>query len=330
MTNIYSSGFDDTICIPSGIAGVHFEKMFGMPGQPKSAEYLLLAGPLGKYLLDGSMHKDQQAAVFEYLDLLGIFWEKSITEARLQHMETQMAVVLTKLETVLPAWELDMNRHMMLHMAHSIRRHGPCWCWSMFGFERMWGRLTRWMTQTSHPEATMVNSWKAFVTCCQALPDRAAELEDLTNPRASAQSAATLFHYLPETFDRTTYQLELPTFLQPNASTRITMYDALKGRQRFGSRLHKDWHRRRPELHLFYLKFPKLCKSCDCTNQSNCTCLDYAQLWDRFLQHYLQGGYSQPTKDQLPVALDDWATWAENQGDLSEHLLWSLPQLATV
>ena len=44
----------------------------------------------------------------------------------------------------------------------------------------------------------MINSWKAYIAYCQALPNRAAELEDLTNPRASAQSAATPFHYLPE------------------------------------------------------------------------------------------------------------------------------------
>lgn len=49
------------------------------------------------------MHTDQQAAVFAYLDLLGNFWEKSISEQRLQHLEEQMPIVLTKLELVLPA-----------------------------------------------------------------------------------------------------------------------------------------------------------------------------------------------------------------------------------
>ena len=60
-----SSGFDGTICVPKEFAGVHFEKGFGMPGALESAEYLLLAGPMGKYILEGSMHADQQAAVFE-------------------------------------------------------------------------------------------------------------------------------------------------------------------------------------------------------------------------------------------------------------------------
>ena len=49
--------------------------------------------------------------------------------------------------------------------------------WSMFGLEQMWGCLTRWMTQTSHPEASMINFWKAYIAYCQAP-----------------------FHYLPENY----------------------------------------------------------------------------------------------------------------------------------
>ena len=281
MTDV--SGFDDTICIPADIAGIHFEKGFGMPGQLKSADYLRLAGPIGKYILEGSMHAEQQTAVFEYLDLLGIFWEKSITEQRLQHLEKQTAVILTKLAEVLPAWEMDINRHMILHLAQSVRRHGPCWAWSMFGFERMWGRLTRWMTQKSHPEATMMNSWKAFMTCCQAVPDRASELEEVsgTDPTtdAAAASASTPFHYIPTTFSRATYELQLPSFMDADADKRITMFDKHKKTRRFGGHgQHKDPHHWRAELHLFYLKFPQLCKQCECEVQSSCSCLSYAQL----------------------------------------------------
>ena len=129
-----------------------------MPGFLKSSKYLLLAGPLGKYLLEGCMHAEVQAAVFKYLDLLGVFWENTITKQRQQQLEQQMPQVLDQLALLLPAWELDTNRHMMLHPAESVRQHGPCWAWSMFGFERLWCRLEKWMTQTSHPEATMINS----------------------------------------------------------------------------------------------------------------------------------------------------------------------------
>lgn len=63
--------YDAEVCVPSGIYTVHFEKMFGTAGKPKTAEKLLLTGPYGKYLLEGCFHPPMQKVVFEYLDLLG-------------------------------------------------------------------------------------------------------------------------------------------------------------------------------------------------------------------------------------------------------------------
>lgn len=59
--------------------------------------------------------------------------EKTISEERLKHLETQVPTALAELELVLTAWELDMNRRMVM----AVRRHGPCWGWSMFGFEQL-------------------------------------------------------------------------------------------------------------------------------------------------------------------------------------------------
>ena len=253
---------------------MHFEKGFGSPGALKSSEYLLLTGPMGKYLLEGCLHSTQEAAVFAYLDLLGVFWQKTISEEHLQHLEKQMPKALAELELVLPAWELDMNRHMVTHLAEAVRRHGPCWDWSMFGFERLWGRLTKWMTQTSHPEATMVNAWKAFITCCIARHKSATELQDNSGEEPHAGSEAIPFHYMPTTFSRHTYKLQLPAFMLNTASTPITLFD-FYGVERFGRGQHKDRFNRRAEFHLLYCKFPGLCKACDCSGTTLCTCLNY-------------------------------------------------------
>lgn len=90
---------------------------------------------------------------------------------RLAEVEKVLPELLAELERLLPAWELDINRHMMLHLVEGIRKNGPCWTWSMFGFERLWNRLTQWMLQTTHPEATMMNAFKAFKTATRALPE---------------------------------------------------------------------------------------------------------------------------------------------------------------
>ena len=49
-----------------------------------------------------------------------------------------MPIVLTLMEILLPAWELDLNRHLMIHLVRVIRKNGPCWTWAVFGFERFW------------------------------------------------------------------------------------------------------------------------------------------------------------------------------------------------
>ena len=104
------------------------------------------------------------------MDLLGLLWQKSITLERLGEIEVAIPKALADLERLLPAWELDINRHMVLHLVEGIRQNGPCWTWSMFGFERLWGRLTKWMLQTVYPEATMLNAFKAFKTATTAAP----------------------------------------------------------------------------------------------------------------------------------------------------------------
>ena len=85
-----------------------------------------------------------------------------------------------------------MNRHMVTHSAEAVRRHGPRWGWSRFGLERLWGRLIKWMTQTSHPEATMVSAWKALITCCVARPERATELHSTSDETPASPGLASL------------------------------------------------------------------------------------------------------------------------------------------
>ncbi len=50
--------------VVAGLSGVHFEKAFGAPGALKTSEYLLLAGPVGKYILQGAFHAEQEEVVF--------------------------------------------------------------------------------------------------------------------------------------------------------------------------------------------------------------------------------------------------------------------------
>ena len=127
-----------------------------------------MAGPYGKYLLEDCFHPTVQVVVFEYLDLLGLMWQKTISAEQLTHLEDRVPIVSTLMEILLPAWELDLNRHKMIHLVRAIRKNGPCWTWAMFGMERFWKHLVDWMTQRSHIEATIFNAHYAFKTACLA------------------------------------------------------------------------------------------------------------------------------------------------------------------
>ncbi len=72
---------------------------------------------------------------------------------------------------------------------------------------------------------TIMNAWKAFIKCCIARPERATELHDNSDEEPRAGSEATPFHYMPTTFSRHTYKLQLPAFMLNTASTPIILFD---------------------------------------------------------------------------------------------------------
>lgn len=72
-------------------------------------------------------------------------------------------------------------------------------------------------------------------------------------------SKAIPFRYMPTTFSRHTYKLQLSGFMFNTGSTPITLF-AFYGVQRFGRGQHKDGFNCRADLHLLYCKFPGLCR----------------------------------------------------------------------
>jgi len=209
------------------------------------------------------------------LSVSGELWEKTISFKRLDELETAIPKVLSKLSLLLPSWELDMNRHMMLHMVSAIRANGPCFSWSMFGFERMWYRLIHWMTQRSHPEATIMNAFKAFSTATLAMPSLFQAIGD--TEADPTLSRASPFYHIPHTFDEATFALQLPQYMTATDSPVITLTDGGQFMNLAGRGCKGDKAAYQAQLHLYYYLFPALCKACSCANPS-CSCPNYACL----------------------------------------------------
>ena len=93
-------------------------------------------------------------------------------------LEEEVVESLARMELGFPAWELDINGHMVLHLAERISIQKPSWAKTMRNNERLWNRLCQWKTPNTQPEAVMVNTHKAFKTACKVLGSSAVRTFD--------------------------------------------------------------------------------------------------------------------------------------------------------
>ena len=106
---------------------------------------------------------------------------------------------------------------------------------------------------------------------------------------------------MPTTSNRHTYKLQLPAFM---LNTAVTLFDFYSVKRALAEDSTRTGLIRRAQFHL--LNFLGLCKACDCSGTTLCTCLNCGELWDKFLQ---DTGRRVPDKAQLPAALDAWRVW---------------------
>ena len=111
--------------MPKGWTSTNVRHCFSNPGWLKQHEWILLAGPLGKYALQGLLPAALEAPLFAYLDLLTQLGAKEISAGSVSHLQENAAIALTQMELHFPAWELDINRHMIIHLPEHIVSKGP-------------------------------------------------------------------------------------------------------------------------------------------------------------------------------------------------------------
>ena len=298
--------------MPSELASVDFTKAFGEPGSLKSHEWLLLAGPVGKYALAGHLKGKIGSLVFAYLDFIGCLWSKTFRRDALAGMVESGRQLLADLEAYLPAWELDINRHMMQHLVTAIGEWGPPWVWSAFGYERLWGRLMEWLHNRARPEASIVLSFRALKLAGFYLGSS----ESSTQVLQDDGSSISLYHAI-SSFDRATNEMLLPGYIQEGHSEEVVLFD---GEQQWrpivptpSRPIRKDMQSVWVELHQFFLRNPELCCNCLCEDDENCGCPTYADLW----QQYMQSIRPRPhplTMQRIGSLLVGWPAWADAHG----------------
>ena len=231
---------------PQAWSSTSIDQCFSMPSTLKMHDWMILAGPIGKYALQGMMGEKQRAAVFAFFDLLSVVWCRRISVRDAQSLTSQAYRIMAELEVLLPAWELDITRHMLLHMIEQISSKGPLWAWSMWAYERLWNRLLQWKTQKTHPEATIANQFKAFKVAISSLS------------RFAACGANVFGDDLLEycrTFERDTNSILLPDYLEEAGMRRVHLYDQKPDQCVIPTSHVAEKYWLQLQLHKYYLNF---------------------------------------------------------------------------
>jgi hypothetical protein len=267
--------------VPKNWSSPNVKECFEHPSYLKAHDWLLLAGPLGRYALQGLLPASMEDTLFQYMEFLEKLTAKEFSAAVIPSLKVEAAVVLAQMERDFPAWELDITRHMVIHLPEQIESRGPPWAFSMWSYERLWNRLNRWRAQQVHPEATIANTYKAFKVASAAL----------------IASGKPSHHF--RTFDRESNAILLPAYIQDAGVLDIHFSDAQPMQLLSSKQVAKK--NMTAELHALHLRVDR----------------EYAELWDQCLRD-LGKNSAMLTVAQAGELLPQWKSWSDKQEGLTE------------
>ena len=141
------------------VTGNRFARLFCPSKKNKCHALHVFASPFGKYVLCGlnSLGKWQREAYMELINACNVLQKKKWTIAELEEAKAAVLHAICLVEAYLPANEMDMKLHALLHLPDRIRCSGPLWCTSMFTYESLCGKIADWGSfNTAHPEVTIM------------------------------------------------------------------------------------------------------------------------------------------------------------------------------
>ena len=221
--------------------------------------------------LQGYLPDNLEAVLFGYFDCIAKLGAKEMSHSAAAKLKGEVIESLAKMELEFPAWELDINRHMMIHLAERIPTQGPTWSSAMWSYERLWNRLCQWKSQDNQPEAVMINTYKAFKTACK--------VKGSTEIR---------------TFDRPTDEVLLPAYVHAHLTGGEVHADLSDGQppmrleQKEATQAHA-----KAEFHMFHLR----------------THDRYRELWIDYITNGPGKDHSKLQLKDMQALLTGWQAW---------------------
>ena len=157
-----AKAFEKKGILPQRLRDSNVSAWIQNPSWLKSHDWRLMGGLVGKYMIVDFLGTRQHHHVAAFLFICSRLWAKQMSLQEIASIQADVRIQMAELECWLPTAELGILRHLILHVADHISVAGPPWASSMWSYERLWGRLCRWMHQSTHPATTMMRSYFAF------------------------------------------------------------------------------------------------------------------------------------------------------------------------
>lgn len=141
------------------------------------------------------MERRQREALHSLLKACSALQRKKWTTVDLDLLKARVLTAVCMVEAHLPINEMDMKLHALTHLVEKVYATGPLWVTSMFSYESLWGRMTRWARNQNAPEVSMVHTYGVH---------EATLFLFLTNPKAYAFKPSDRF--IDEEFQLSRYQ----------------------------------------------------------------------------------------------------------------------------
>ena len=105
------------------------------------------------------MDKDKRHTLIDLCDFFNQLWQKVVNPEELEHMQDDIARILSNLEMFFPPSFFDVMVHLTMHLVDEIKYCGPVFLCNMYPFERFMGIPKRFCRNRNHPEASILQGY---------------------------------------------------------------------------------------------------------------------------------------------------------------------------
>ena len=198
--------------------GERLRSLLRVGKKTKSHTWSLVAGPIGMYLfmtIKATTYELNEAFI-EVLRVMHLLGRKTISKDELHDLQEAVVTAVANAEFWVPASELDIKLHNLLHFVDKIRDTGPVGPTSMWVYESMWHNLGQQATKRDTPE----------VTCLRRIADQEAlHLHFSSHPEMYNMKSISeeVNHWDPRSLYRSHIKQELPCCFKLDKSTLVQM-----------------------------------------------------------------------------------------------------------